>query len=101
MRGICVDKLKAFAKKIRKEEEVEWPIGTFKVKGTYARPKEDDEHDYTEHDFDDIITIDVDDYDCDSGFPCDEFDRIVQEKCEGNLPSNHFDLTVEETEQID
>lgn len=93
------NKLVKFAKFMKKKDEVEWPIGHFRVKGTYARPEGD--FNSTSHEFDDVVLVDAHDYDSDTGFPEDEFDRIIQEKIADNLPSDHFDLDVEEILQID
>lgn len=96
---MSLDKLKNFKKALKDEEMADWPIGNFKVKGIYHIPE--GEYDSKQHELEDIVHVDAHDYDSDTGFPNDEFDRIIQEKCAENLPHNHFDLTILETEQID
>lgn len=43
------------------------------------------------------VEIESDDYDDDTGFPEDEFDRILYEKIAMQLPKDHFDIQVEKT----
>lgn len=79
--------------------EAYWPVGEFICRGYYyldyqGAIVDDEKKEFCLH-----VKIEDDDYDYDSAFADDEFDRIIQEKVAEKLPENHFDINITETEE--
>ena len=81
------------------ETEVYWPIGRIICWGYYYLDGREPPMDEIKEPFCLYADIEPDDYDTESGFADDEFDRIIQEKIGAQLPKNHFDLNITDTQE--
>lgn len=80
------------------EKEIDFPVGSFNVKGNYSLDIGDDN--YIEKEFNLVIKILESDYDYDTVFPEEQESLIIQEKISRLLPKNHFDINLDEWEQL-
>ena len=80
------------------EKEIDFPVGSFNVKGNYALDIGNDN--YIEKEFNLVINILDSDYDYDTAFPEEQESLIIQEKISRLLPENHFDINLDEWEQL-